>query len=160
VACLVHHLTPLPTIIQTCSLSARGLLTKMFVLVVTQFCTPHFFPPATDTTLLSSCILAARLYPFLYFLPISVSAFPAPFTSPWWWRQQDPLKHWYLTTTLHGVTTHKTFSWTISIFFRTNLTSDWLFLHKDITWLFNIQLPEILWMSYWTLNIVVNHLQS
>jgi len=29
----------------------------------------------------------------------------------WRWRQHGPLKHWYLTTTLHSVTTQKTLTW-------------------------------------------------
>jgi hypothetical protein len=28
--------------------------------------------------------------------------------SPWWWRQQGPLKRWYNSTRLHGATTQKT----------------------------------------------------
>jgi hypothetical protein len=31
--------------------------------------------------------------------------------SPWRWRQQGPPKRWYLTITLHGVTTQKTSTW-------------------------------------------------
>jgi len=27
---------------------------------------------------------------------------------PWGWRHQDPPKHWYPTTALHGVTSQKT----------------------------------------------------
>jgi len=30
------------------------------------------------------------------------------FTSTWRWRQQGPPKHWYPTTTVHGITTQKT----------------------------------------------------
>jgi hypothetical protein len=29
----------------------------------------------------------------------------------WRWRHHGPLKHWYPTTTLHGVTTQKTSTW-------------------------------------------------
>jgi hypothetical protein len=28
--------------------------------------------------------------------------------SPWWWRQQGPLKRWKTSTRLHGATTQKT----------------------------------------------------
>jgi len=30
----------------------------------------------------------------------------------WRWRQHEPLKHWYPTTTLHGITTQKTLNMT------------------------------------------------
>jgi hypothetical protein len=30
---------------------------------------------------------------------------------PWWWRQQGPLKRWYISTRLHGATTQKTAIW-------------------------------------------------
>jgi hypothetical protein len=30
------------------------------------------------------------------------------YSSPWWWRQQGPLKRWYNSTRLHGATTQKT----------------------------------------------------
>jgi hypothetical protein len=29
-------------------------------------------------------------------------------SSPWWWRQQVPLKRWYTSTRIHGATTQKT----------------------------------------------------
>jgi len=29
----------------------------------------------------------------------------------WRWRQLGPLNYWYLTTSLHGVTTQKTMHW-------------------------------------------------
>jgi len=29
----------------------------------------------------------------------------------WRWREHGPLKRWYLTTTLHGVTTQRTSTW-------------------------------------------------
>jgi hypothetical protein len=32
-------------------------------------------------------------------------------TSPWRWRQHGPLKRWYPTTELHGITTQKTLIW-------------------------------------------------
>jgi hypothetical protein len=32
-------------------------------------------------------------------------------TTQWRWRQQGSPKRWYLTATLHGVTTHKTWTW-------------------------------------------------
>jgi len=32
-------------------------------------------------------------------------------SSPCRWRQHGPLKHWYPTTTLYGVTTPKTSTW-------------------------------------------------
>jgi hypothetical protein len=35
------------------------------------------------------------------------------FTLPWRWRQHEPLKCWYPTTTLHGVTTQKTSTWNL-----------------------------------------------
>jgi hypothetical protein len=31
--------------------------------------------------------------------------------SPWWWRQQGPLKRWQTSTRLHGATTQKTAIW-------------------------------------------------
>jgi len=33
---------------------------------------------------------------------------PCCLSSPWRWRQQVPLKCWYPTATLHGVTVHNT----------------------------------------------------
>jgi hypothetical protein len=30
------------------------------------------------------------------------------YSSPWWWRQQGPLKRWWTSTRLHGATTQKT----------------------------------------------------
>jgi hypothetical protein len=38
---------------------------------------------------------------------------PAPTTSLWRWRQQSPLKHWYPTTSLRGITMQKTTTWTL-----------------------------------------------
>jgi len=38
---------------------------------------------------------------------LSVCFIPSPVTSPWRWMQHGPLKHLYLTTTLHDVTTQK-----------------------------------------------------
>jgi len=32
--------------------------------------------------------------------------------SPWRWRHRRPPKRWYPTTTIHGVTTQKTWTWT------------------------------------------------
>jgi len=32
---------------------------------------------------------------------------------PWRWRQQGPLKRWYPTAILHGVTTQKTSTWIV-----------------------------------------------
>jgi hypothetical protein len=40
----------------------------------------------------------------------------SPVPSPWRWRQHEPLKCWYPTTTLHGVTTQKTSTWRPSKF--------------------------------------------
>jgi hypothetical protein len=34
--------------------------------------------------------------------------------SPWWWKQQGPLKRWYTPTRLHGATTQKTAIFTLS----------------------------------------------
>jgi len=34
---------------------------------------------------------------------------------PWRWRQHGPLKRWYVTTTLHGVTTEKTSTWIFTV---------------------------------------------
>jgi len=34
-------------------------------------------------------------------------------TSPWKWRRQGPLKHWYWTTRHQGVTTHNS-TWTVT----------------------------------------------
>jgi len=35
-----------------------------------------------------------------------------PPSSGWRWRHYGPLKLWYLTTALHGITTQKTLTWT------------------------------------------------
>jgi len=35
-------------------------------------------------------------------------------SSGWRWRQHGPLKRWYPTTTLHGVTTQKTSTWNMT----------------------------------------------
>jgi hypothetical protein len=44
---------------------------------------------------------------------------PSPVTLLWRWRQHGPLKCWYPTTTLHGITTQKTLStWTTNIFYN------------------------------------------
>jgi hypothetical protein len=47
--------------------------------------------------------------------------FPSPVTSPWRWRQQGPPKHWYPTTSLHGVTVQK--KSTLNLHRRENPTS-------------------------------------
>jgi hypothetical protein len=57
------------------------------------------FPlPIGYWTLLPSCTPGLYLSPFLL----------VTFTSPWRWRQQSSVKHWYPTITLCGVTTQKT----------------------------------------------------
>jgi len=44
-------------------------------------------------------------------------------SSPWRWRHQGPSKHWYPTTTLHGVTTQKTSPWIFTVMKTSNFTS-------------------------------------
>jgi hypothetical protein len=39
---------------------------------------------------------------------------PIPATSPWRWRQRGPLKRLYPATSLHGVRTQKTSTWSIT----------------------------------------------
>jgi len=39
-----------------------------------------------------------------YSIPVSMPLFPAPSTLQWSWGRQGLPKHWYPTTTLHGVT--------------------------------------------------------
>jgi hypothetical protein len=38
--------------------------------------------------------------------------FLGPYSSPWWWMQQVPLKRWWTSTRLHGATTQKTADFT------------------------------------------------
>jgi hypothetical protein len=45
---------------------------------------------------------------FYLFFVARFSVWPYPYSSPWWWRQQGPLKRWYNSTRLHGATTQKT----------------------------------------------------
>jgi hypothetical protein len=88
---------------------------------------PHCSLPTTSITILFHFLLPVRS-PFLalYWLPHSVpsytlsyiyASFPSPFTSPWRWRQQGPLKCWYPTTILCGVTTQKTLTWILLLWF-------------------------------------------
>jgi hypothetical protein len=44
---------------------------------------------------------------------VDTSFLPILATPPWRWRQHGPLKRWYPTTTLHGVTIYKTLTWLI-----------------------------------------------
>jgi hypothetical protein len=39
--------------------------------------------------------------------------FRSPFSSPWRWSRHGPLKRWYPTTTLHSISTHRTWTWNI-----------------------------------------------
>jgi hypothetical protein len=43
----------------------------------------------------------------------------------WRWRQHGPLKRWYLNTTLHGVTTQKTSTWIFTTVKASNLSPRW-----------------------------------
>jgi len=44
--------------------------------------------------------------------------------SGWRWRQQDLPKHWYHTTSLHGVTGHKTATWILPFVQEINLCAE------------------------------------
>jgi hypothetical protein len=46
---------------------------------------------------------------------VSMPFSSTPATSPWRWRQHGPLKCWYPTTILHGVTTRKTLTWNVEV---------------------------------------------
>jgi hypothetical protein len=48
--------------------------------------------------------VGSQTQPIRKWAMVSLSRDPA--TSPWRWRQHGPLKHWYPTTTLHGVATY------------------------------------------------------
>jgi hypothetical protein len=44
-----------------------------------------------------------------WLVPISQTDYTcAAYSSPWWWRQQGPLKRWWTSTRLQGATTQKT----------------------------------------------------
>jgi len=47
----------------------------------------------------------------------------SPVTTHWSWRQHRPLKCWYPTAKLHGITTQKTLSWIFTTMKTSNLTS-------------------------------------
>jgi hypothetical protein len=82
--------------------------------VVTYSQTSHCYPPTTSITILSHFLLVARHYPLLHSMPVSMPPFLAPFTSPWRWMQQGPLKHWYPTAILYVIITQKTSTWIFS----------------------------------------------
>jgi len=46
-------------------------------------------------------------------------------TSLWRWRQHEPLKHWYPSTTLHSITTQKNSTWLLLILPYTK-TMEWM----------------------------------
>jgi len=64
-----------------------------------------------------SCTLGTYIYHF----------FPAPVTSPYRWRQQDPPKCCYPIITLHGCTTQKTLTWMSTITKTSNCKSNPIF---------------------------------
>jgi len=93
-------------------------LAPLFTTIPARNKTPHPSVPVMDGlihhitfphTICSQTLPPLILYAYIYAL------FPAPFTSPYRWRQQGPLKWWYPTTTLHSVTTQKTSTWTTGV---------------------------------------------
>jgi hypothetical protein len=56
------------------------------------------------------------------------------FTLPWRWRQLGALKHWYLTTALHSITTQKTPTWNTTTLKALKLTSDILIKLNQQEW--------------------------
>jgi hypothetical protein len=53
----------------------------------------------------SFCFISSFAASFLLFLSMS---YLRDDSSPWWWRQQGPLKRWQTSTRLHGAKTQKT----------------------------------------------------
>jgi len=118
-------------------------------------CYPTLFPISKDWTLacLPIPVAASSIYQFTPLLPlISLSFptfywvpdsappsytpclylclfFPAPFTSPWRWRQHFPPKCWYPAATLcQSITTQKTLTWIFTTMKTSHLTFCWWFI--------------------------------
>jgi len=69
-------------------------------------------------------------------------------TSPWRWRQNGHLKRWYPTTTLYGVTTHKTSTWNITAAEVSKLVSCLIKHHTMKTyWEVKVQLHQFLTLA-------------
>jgi len=62
-----------------------------------------------------SFLLASHNRTPLHSMPICMPFYPIQVTSSWRWRQHVPLICCYPTTTLHGVTTQKTSTWTCQL---------------------------------------------
>jgi hypothetical protein len=53
------------------------------------------------------------------------------YSSPWWWRQQVPLKHQKTSTRVHSATAQKTAIFILAAVRISNPTKSWMFTARN-----------------------------